>query len=182
MKKKKKMQLVNFIKLPAIVRTNGRGMTQWDQKGRSRIRNIFIYYSFVPNEEGCISCWKINGLQFNYVEDEGFTTLVLSDVFGSISGIGFKLIQLDYPREYITELSIYSNANGLSFKTSLGKLYGQFPEGAMKMGYFDFGNSNQFGGLHGTADRSGICSLGARVLQMASWARKSNRGLVARGS
>uniref|UniRef100_A0A7N0VDT8 Jacalin-type lectin domain-containing protein n=1 Tax=Kalanchoe fedtschenkoi TaxID=63787 RepID=A0A7N0VDT8_KALFE len=73
------------------------------------------------------------------------------------------VVKLDYPREYLTYVTIYGNATGIAFKTNLGKTHGSFGNGGDPTACFCLGDENQFGGFHGAADSWGICSIGVYI-------------------
>ncbi|CAM8986037.1 unnamed protein product [Rhodiola kirilowii] len=140
----------------------------WDGKGQRDVYQIFISY-----DSG-----KLVGLQVQYM-DEDSSSLLLSDVFGNMSGSNFRAIKFDYPEEYITWLKIDGSVTGvvgLAMKTNLGKCFGPFPSKSnneindemLATGYY-LGEENQFGGFHGTADKQrGLRSLGVYVRPVSS--------------
>ncbi|OMO53513.1 Mannose-binding lectin [Corchorus capsularis] len=65
----------------------------WDEKGHSKIKEIYISY-----EDN-----MINSLQFQYVDENG--SLNLSELHGKSTGQRFNIIELNYPTEYITGVS-----------------------------------------------------------------------------
>uniref|UniRef100_A0A7N0TSJ1 Jacalin-type lectin domain-containing protein n=1 Tax=Kalanchoe fedtschenkoi TaxID=63787 RepID=A0A7N0TSJ1_KALFE len=154
-----------MIKLgPTGSQTTGQA---WDEKGQTHVYQILLSYEIS----------KINGLQIQYVK-EGSSSLVLSDVFGSMSGPSFKSVKLDYPSEYLTWVKVQDGWNSIdwvAFKTNLGKLHGPFPYWSGKVddcvlatGFHLGDDDNQFGGFHGTADANGLHSLGVYVRPVTS--------------
>ncbi|CAM8986044.1 unnamed protein product [Rhodiola kirilowii] len=143
--------------------------TTWDGKDQRDVYQLFISY-----DSG-----KLVGLQVQYMDKES-SSLLLSDVYGIMSGSNFRAIKFDYPSEYITWLKIEGTfSNGvvrLAMKTNLGKCFGPFPfksnyemnDEMLATGYY-LGEENQFGGFYGTADKlHGLRSLGVYVKPVSS--------------
>uniref|UniRef100_A0A7N0UI58 Jacalin-type lectin domain-containing protein n=1 Tax=Kalanchoe fedtschenkoi TaxID=63787 RepID=A0A7N0UI58_KALFE len=94
-----------------------------------------------------------------------------------MSGSHFRAIRLDYPSEYITWVKIQGSWTGvewIAMKTNLGKFHGPFPfrnnsinDNMLATGYF-LGEENQFGGFHGSANETGLRSLGVYVQPVSS--------------
>ncbi|XP_073135335.1 inactive protein RESTRICTED TEV MOVEMENT 1-like isoform X2 [Henckelia pumila] len=138
-----------YIKIGAVGSKSG---TAWDEKGRTKIVQIFVSH----DEE-------INSIQFQYAENG---SLVLSDSFGHNEGYKFDVVTLNYPSEYITSVSghkSYNNGrlNSLTFGTNKGE-YGPYGRSSSHDKEFSFrlGNDRQFGGFHGTADSDTVRSIG----------------------
>uniref|UniRef100_A0A7N0UI18 Jacalin-type lectin domain-containing protein n=1 Tax=Kalanchoe fedtschenkoi TaxID=63787 RepID=A0A7N0UI18_KALFE len=149
-----------LIKLPATGSSSSYGVTAWDQQGETHVCQIFVSYT-AANLRSRISA-RINGLQFQYVKgNHSFTYSDMSNVFGQLSGTRFHAVKLDYPREYLTCVTIYGNATGIALKTNLGKTHGPFGNVGDPTACFCLGDENQFGGFHGAADSWGICSYPA---------------------
>uniref|UniRef100_A0A7N0UJE7 Jacalin-type lectin domain-containing protein n=1 Tax=Kalanchoe fedtschenkoi TaxID=63787 RepID=A0A7N0UJE7_KALFE len=155
-----------LIKLgPVGMPTEG---SRFDEKGRS----AEVYQLFISYESD-----KVVGLQVQYIDEES-SSLVLTDVYGKMSGSHFRAIKFDYPSEYITWVKIHGSRYGvewIAMKTNLGKSHGPFPsrnnpidDYMLATGYF-LGEENQFGGFHGTGDETqGLRSLGVHVRPVSS--------------
>ncbi|CAM8993126.1 unnamed protein product [Rhodiola kirilowii] len=140
----------------------------WDGKDQRNVYQLFISYDSV----------KLVGLQVQYMDKES-SSLLLSDVYGKMSGSNFRAIEFDYPAEYITWLKIdgsWDSVVRLAMKTNLGKCFGPFPfesdyninDEMLATGYY-LGEKNQFGGFYGTADKQhGLYSLGVYVQPVLS--------------
>jgi len=145
----------------------------WDHQGKSEISQIFISCS--PD--------RIHYMYFAYVEDG--TNVVLSDKIGGVEGssTSLKTITLDYPSEYITEVSgCYVGVvdldedwdpeegftpsrrylGSITFHTNKGK-YGPYTPTsetiAMKPN-FNYEVGGKFNGFYGTYTSDGIETIG----------------------
>ncbi|XP_043714899.1 jacalin-related lectin 3-like [Telopea speciosissima] len=125
----------------------------WDEKGESRLTQIFITYD---------SSW-IRSIQTSYIVGE---TSQLSKKHGG-NGVIFRTIDLDCPSEFIKGISgYYSNYNetgyalkSLTFETNKRKI-GPFGEEKGTLFSIQNGDKQCFGGFHGSSDSSYLYSIG----------------------
>ncbi|KAL7123762.1 hypothetical protein ABFS83_14G004000 [Erythranthe nasuta] len=148
----------NMIKIGPAGSKNG---TAWDEKGHSKIVQIFVSHDD-----------EINSLQFEYAENG---TLVLSETHGTSEGYRFDVVKLKHPAEYITYISGYKSSNNnnlcsVTFGTNRGEYgpYGKFTVNKDKDFIFRLGDDRQFGGFHGTADNNGVRSIGVYLQPITS--------------
>uniref|UniRef100_A0A3Q7I7Y3 Jacalin-type lectin domain-containing protein n=1 Tax=Solanum lycopersicum TaxID=4081 RepID=A0A3Q7I7Y3_SOLLC len=138
-----------MIKVGAV--GNDYGST-WEEKGRGDVAGIFVAYSKD----------SIQSLQFLLYEDGNF---VQSNKHGTHYCANFSAVVFNYPSEFLTSISgSYVNGEGLEsieFTTNKGS-YGPFGQTTTYAKHFNFhlGNSNLFGGFHGTVSDSAVESIG----------------------
>ncbi|TMW87567.1 hypothetical protein EJD97_019781 [Solanum chilense] len=124
----------------------------WEENGGGDVAGIFVSYG--KN--------SIQSLQFLFYEDGNF---VQSNKHGRHYCANFSAVVFNYPSEYLTSISgSYVNGVGLEsieFATNKGS-YGPFGQTTTYAKHFNFklGNSNLFGGFHGTVNNSGVESIG----------------------
>ncbi|CAA0834856.1 Protein RESTRICTED TEV MOVEMENT 1 [Striga hermonthica] len=144
----------------------------WDEKGQNKIVQIFICHG-----EG------IKSIQFQYADENG--KLVVSDVHGKYNGRNFDVVKLGYPTEHITwvkgRIGGYLHILcSITFGTNRGE-YGPF---GMSNNYateefaFRLGDDRQFCGFHGTANESGVESIGVYLEPIATSNNFMNRKAV----
>ncbi|CAM8989724.1 unnamed protein product [Rhodiola kirilowii] len=148
------------IKLPAVGKVDDLTAKTWDHRGRTGIRQIFVSYGSAG----------VHALRFQYVIwsiISGSSSAVLSQVFGTIRLTDFQTVQLDYPREHLTSVTIYKSSDqfcgigGIAFTTDMGKSHGPFPSNPTGSPVrYHIGDGNQFGGFHGNATETALTSIG----------------------
>ncbi|KAF7146489.1 hypothetical protein RHSIM_Rhsim04G0236000 [Rhododendron simsii] len=155
-----------MIKIGPVGRTNGRGISAWNDGGKEKIVQIFIAHGD----------W-IYSLQYLYVDQNG--NLVLSDSHGTTASSEtskFDVVKLDYPSEFITGISgirgchgtasIFCDEHILSITFTTNKrTYGPFggPGGGDSAFRYQLGPDRPFGGFHGYSSGRYLEAIGLYV-------------------
>ncbi|XP_015086023.1 inactive protein RESTRICTED TEV MOVEMENT 1-like [Solanum pennellii] len=124
----------------------------WEENGRGDVAGIFVSYT----ED------SIQSLQSLFCEDGNF---VQSNKHGRHYCANFSALVFNYPSEFLTSISgscvDVEGLESIEFTTNKGT-YGPFGQTTTYAKHFNFhlGNSNLFGGFHGTISDSAVDSIG----------------------